>query len=73
MPLTTQHAEVGVLDATTEALGGGLAWSAIRGARPARPTCRECRPGLHAKLSTKGSGRRLPTDSLLHRGRASSR
>ena len=58
MPLTTQHAESAC---STQPLSRSAAeaWSAIRRARPARPTCRECRPGLHAKLSTKEWGRRF--------------
>lgn len=55
MPLTAQHAAAGVLDATTNPLGGDATWSAIHRARPRAPlTCRECGHGLHAKLSAKG-------------------
>jgi len=55
VPLTAQHADVGVLDATTDPVGGDLDWSAIHRARPRAPLCcRECGHGLHAKLSPKG-------------------
>lgn len=53
--MTAQHAEAGVLDATTDPLVRDLAWSAVHRARPRVPlTCRECGHGLHAKLSPKG-------------------
>jgi competence protein CoiA len=53
--MTAQHAEADVLDATTDPLGGDLAWSAVHRARPRVPlTCRECGHGVHAKLSPKG-------------------
>ena len=55
VPMTAQHADVGVLDATMEPLGIGLPWSAIHRARPRPPlSCRECGHGLHAKISPRG-------------------
>lgn len=55
MPLTAQHAQAGVLDATVDPLGEGTSWEAIHRARPRAPlTCRECGHGLHAKLSPRG-------------------
>ncbi len=71
MPLTAQHADAGVLDATVDPLGEGVPWEAIHRARPRAPlTCRECGHGLHAKLSTKGlrffaHDRAAPTCSLV--------
>ena len=55
MPLTAQHAQAGVLDATVDPLGEDMPWEAIHRARPRAPlTCRECGHGLHAKLSPRG-------------------
>jgi competence protein CoiA len=55
VPLTAQHVDAGVLDATADPLGEGVPWEAIHRARPRAPlTCRECGHGLHAKLSPKG-------------------
>lgn len=71
MPLTAQHADAGVLDATVDPLGEGAPWEAIHRARPRAPlTCRECGHGLHAKLSPKGlrffaHDRAAPTCSLV--------
>lgn len=55
VPLTANHADSGVLDATTDPLGEGMPWEAIHRARPRAPlTCRECGHGLHAKVSPTG-------------------
>jgi len=55
VPLTAQHADAGVLDATVDPLGEDMPWEAIHRARPRAPlTCRECGHRLHAKLSPKG-------------------
>ena len=53
--MTAQHADVGILDATTDPLGADLPWSAVHRVRPRAPlSCRECGHGLHAKLSPRG-------------------
>ena len=71
MPLTAQHTDAGVLDATVDPLGEGMPWEVIHRARPRAPlTCRECGHGLHAKLSPKGlrffaHDRAAPTCSLV--------
>jgi competence protein CoiA len=56
VPLTAQHPELGLLDASTEDLRRGEgAWSRIYKARPRAPlACRGCGHGLHAKISPSG-------------------
>ena len=56
MPLTAQHPELGLLDASTEELRCGEgAWARIYKVRPREPlTCRGCGHGLHAKVSPNG-------------------
>ncbi|GAC1594698.1 MAG: hypothetical protein NVS3B21_16960 [Acidimicrobiales bacterium] len=53
MPLTAQHPELGLLDATAENLrAGGELWPTIHRARPrVALRCRGCGHGLHAKVS----------------------
>lgn len=56
MPLTAQHPELGLLDASTQDVRhGGGAWPQIYKVRPRAPlTCRGCGHGLHAKVSPNG-------------------
>ena len=55
VPLTADHAHVGMLDATLPDLGAGLDWVEVHRARPRAPlTCRGCRHRLHAKVSRGG-------------------
>lgn len=56
MPLTAQHPELGLLDASTEELRHGEgAWPRVYKVRPRAPlTCRGCGHGLHAKVSPNG-------------------
>lgn len=56
MPLTAQHPELGLLDATTEALrAGSEIWLQIHKTRPRAPlVCRGCGHALHAKVSPTG-------------------
>lgn len=56
MPLTAQHPELGLLDATIEGLrAGGELWPQIHKTRPRAPlVCRGCGHGLHAKVSPTG-------------------
>lgn len=56
MPLTAQHPELGLLDASTEELRHGEgAWPRVYKVRPRAPlTCRGCGHGLHAKVSSTG-------------------
>lgn len=56
MPLTAQHPELGLLDASTDALREGAdVWPQVYKTRPRAPlTCRGCGQGLHAKISPGG-------------------
>lgn len=56
MPLTAQHPELGLLDASAEEVRHGEgAWSHVYKVRPrALLTCRGCGHGLHAKVSPNG-------------------
>jgi hypothetical protein len=55
VPLTAQHPELGLLDASTEERHGEGAWRRIYKVRPRAPlTCRGCGHGLHAKVSPNG-------------------
>lgn len=56
MPLTAQHPELGLLDASAEELRHGeSAWRRIYKVRPRAPlNCRGCGHGMHAKISPNG-------------------
>lgn len=56
VPLTAQHPELGLLDASSEEVRRGEgAWPRIYKVRPRTPlTCRGCDHGLHAKVSPNG-------------------
>lgn len=56
MPLTAQHPDLGLLDASTHELRRGEGpWPRVYKVRPRAPlTCRGCGHGLHAKISPNG-------------------
>lgn len=53
--MTAAHPVHGLLDATVDDLGAGIAWEQIHRVSPLEPlTCRGCSAAMSAKVSTRG-------------------